>query len=111
MDYCCCSDESGRGETAESTLATTLLLQQQQQAGNTERSAATAAAALIARSNPLGCEIERRDGRTLSAAEFQREYVAKRKPVMLTGVADDWPIQRWLPPTTVHIHHTPCNSP
>ena len=99
MDYCCCSEsESGRGETAESTLATTLL---QQQAGK-ERSAATAAAALT-RSRP-GCEIERRDGRTLSPAEFQREYVAKRKPVMLTGVADDWPIQRWLPPPKVHIH-------
>eukprot|EP01048_Picozoa_sp_COSAG05_P004107 COSAG05_NODE_210_length_14015_cov_3.851785_1_plen_614_part_00 len=46
----------------------------------------------------LPCEIERRDGRTLSPDEFQREYVAKRQPVMLTGLAADWTIQRWLQP-------------
>ena len=45
---------------------------------------------------PTRCTIERRSADSMTAASFAREFGRRRVPVMLTGLADHWALQRWL---------------
>ena len=46
----------------------------------------------------LSCEIDRRDGKTLSTEDFWREYAEARKPLIITGLVRDWPAATlWQP--------------
>ena len=46
----------------------------------------------------LPCDIDRRDGNTLTEAEFWRHYALARRPLIITGLSDRWPAaDLWQP--------------
>ena len=48
----------------------------------------------------IDCDIDRR-GRSLSLEEFNSEYAAKRRPVIITHLAGRWPAARLWQPTSI----------
>lgn len=44
------------------------------------------------------CDLPRVDARTLGPGEFMQRFVARRQPVLLTGLVDaaQWPLRRWV---------------
>lgn len=42
------------------------------------------------------CSIDRRSAASLTPAAFAKEYSARRVPVMISGMAEHWPMQHWL---------------